>query len=86
MMDSRHALLAHLSHWLMVSYCDHWMSVFRCVVHRQQLLQRTSPKLLAGSSQKPQGFDIWYIASSSRPLPSLFKLSPLGPPSPGVTF
>ena len=28
----------------MVSYCDHLMSV----VHRQQLLQRTSPKLLAG--------------------------------------
>ena len=20
-------LLAHLSHWLMVTYCDHWMSV-----------------------------------------------------------
>ena len=31
-------LLAHLSHWLMVIYCDHWM----CVVSRQQLLQRTS--------------------------------------------
>ena len=31
-------LLAHMSHWLMVSYCDHWM----CVVRRQQLLQRTS--------------------------------------------
>ena len=28
----------------MVSYCDHWM----CVVQRQPLLQRTSPKLLAG--------------------------------------
>ena len=36
--------LAHLSHWLMVSYCDHWMSVMPC----QPLLQRTSPpKLLA---------------------------------------
>ena len=35
--------LAH--HWLMVSYCDRWMSVVR----RQQLLQTTStPKLLAG--------------------------------------
>ena len=22
--------LAHLSHWLMVSYCDHWMSVVHC--------------------------------------------------------
>ena len=45
-------LLAHLSHWLMVSYCDRWMSVIRCavcVVLRQQLLQMTSPsKLLAG--------------------------------------
>ena len=44
--------LAHLSHWLMVSYCDRWMSVVRhhsCVVCRQQLLQRTSPpKQLAG--------------------------------------
>ena len=44
--------LAHLSHWLMVSYCDHWMSVVRhllSVVRRQQLLQRTSPpKLQAG--------------------------------------
>ena len=28
----------------MVSYCDRWMSVVR----RQQLLQMTSPKLLAG--------------------------------------
>ena len=28
----------------MVSYCDHWMSALR----RQQLLQRTSHKLLAG--------------------------------------
>ena len=37
--------LAHLSLWLMVSYCDCVMSVVR----RQQLLQRTSfPKLLAG--------------------------------------
>ena len=36
--------LAHLSHWLPVSYCDHLMYV----VCRQQLLQRTSPKLLAG--------------------------------------
>ena len=45
-------LLAHLSHWLMVSYCDRWMHVLRCplcVMHRQQLLQRaSSPKLLAG--------------------------------------
>ena len=44
--------LAHLSHWLRVSYCDHWMSVVcrvSCVVRRQQLLQTTSPpKLLAG--------------------------------------
>ena len=31
----------------MVSYCDHWMSFVR----RQQLLQRTSPKLLAGFYQ-----------------------------------
>ena len=23
-------LLAHLSQWLMVSYCDRWMSVLRC--------------------------------------------------------
>ena len=30
--------LAHLSHWLVVSYCDHWMSVVR----RQQLNQMTS--------------------------------------------
>ena len=30
----------------MVDYCDHWMSVN--VVRRQQLLQMTSPKLLAG--------------------------------------
>ena len=38
-------LLAHLSHWLMVSYCDCLMSVVR----QTQLLQRTSPpKLLAG--------------------------------------
>ena len=39
-------LLAHLSHWLRVSYCDHWMSVVRhlkCVVLHQQLLQTTSP-------------------------------------------
>ena len=37
--------LAHLSLWLKVSYCNHWMSV---VCHKQ-LLQRTSPpKLLAG--------------------------------------
>ena len=45
-------LLAHLSHWLIVSYCDRWMSILyclSCVVRRQQLLQRTSPpKLLAG--------------------------------------
>ena len=43
--------LAHLSHWLRVSYCDHWMSVVcrpSYVVRRQQLLQTTSPKLLAG--------------------------------------
>ena len=43
--------LAHLSHWLMVRYCDRWMSVvysLLSVVHRQQLLQMTSPKLLAG--------------------------------------
>ena len=40
--------LAHLSHWLMVSYCDCCMSVVR----RQQLLQRTSPpKRLAGFDQ-----------------------------------
>ena len=43
--------LAHLSHWLMVSYCDCWMSLVRraaCVVRHQQLLQTTSPpKLLA---------------------------------------
>ena len=43
---------AHLSHWLMLSYCGHWMPVFRrqsSVVRRQQLLQKTSPpKLLAG--------------------------------------
>ena len=24
-------ILAHLSHWLMVSYCDRWMSVVRPV-------------------------------------------------------
>ena len=37
--------LAHLRHWLIVRYCDYWLSVVR----RQQLLQRTSPpKLLAG--------------------------------------
>ena len=46
-------LLAHLSQWLMVGYCDHWMSVVvrrqSCFVCRQQLLQRTSPpKQLAG--------------------------------------
>ena len=44
--------LAHLSHWLMVSYCDRWMPVVRCeacFVRHKQLLQRTSPpKLLAG--------------------------------------
>ena len=39
--------LAHLSHWLMVSYCDRWMSG----VYHQQLLQMTSPKLLAGFDQ-----------------------------------
>ena len=40
-----YAFLAHLSHWLIMSYCDCWMSVVR----RQQLLQRTSPpKLLVG--------------------------------------
>ena len=40
--------LAHLYQWLMVSYCDSWMSVVHCVVV-QQLLQRTSsPKLLGG--------------------------------------
>ena len=48
-----HMFLAHLGHWLMVSYCDRWMSIVRratCVnVPRQQLLQRTSPpKLLPG--------------------------------------
>ena len=37
-------LLAHLTNRLMVSYCDRWM----WVVRRQQLLQTTSPKLLAG--------------------------------------
>ena len=37
--------LAHLSHWLVVSYCDR----VSCAVRRQQLLQRTSPpKLLPG--------------------------------------
>ena len=45
-------ILAHLSHWLMVSYCDHCMSVVcrgSCVIRRHQLLQRTSPpKVLAG--------------------------------------
>ena len=34
--------LAHLSHWLWVSDCDHWMSA----VCRQQLLQKTSPPKL----------------------------------------
>ena len=37
-------ILAHLSHWLIVFYCDRWMPL----VCRQQLLQRTSPKPLAG--------------------------------------
>ena len=35
----------------MVSYCDHWMSLVRrpsSTVRRQQLLQRTSPNVLAG--------------------------------------
>ena len=44
-------LLAHLSHWLMVSFCDRWMSVvYRVlsIVCRQQLLQLTSPKLQTG--------------------------------------
>ena len=37
--------LAHLSHWLMVSYSDRWVSV----IHRQQLLKMASPpKLRAG--------------------------------------
>ena len=27
-----HPFLAHLSHWLRVSYCDHWMSVVRSVL------------------------------------------------------
>ena len=39
------------SHRLKVSYCDCWMSVLchpLSGVCRQQLLQRTSPKLLAG--------------------------------------
>ena len=44
--------LAGLSLWLMMSYCDCWMSVVRrvpCVVRRHQLLlQRTSPKRLTG--------------------------------------
>ena len=47
-----HFLLPHLSHWLRMSYCDHWMSVGcrpLCVAHRQQLLQMTSPpKLMTG--------------------------------------
>ena len=50
--------LAHLNHWLMVGYCDHLMSVVRralCVVRRQQLLQRTSPKLLAEILQNLTG-------------------------------
>ena len=45
------SFLAHLSHLLMVSHCDRWMSDVRrasSVVRRQQLLQTTSPKLLAG--------------------------------------
>ena len=47
-------LLGHLSHWLMVNYCDGWMSVVpslraASVMCHQQLLQITSPpKLLAG--------------------------------------
>ena len=36
--------LPRLSHWLMGSYCDHWM----WVVRRQQLLRRTFSKQLTG--------------------------------------
>ena len=114
------AFLALLSHWLMVSYCDRWMSA----VCRQQLLQRASPKLLSVFwpnlaemiliwpsiiivqmvlvccisrshrlkidfrdknfknllvwNHKAYTLDIWYVESPSRPLPSLFKLCPLG--------
>ena len=46
-------ILAHQSRWLMVSYCDHWMSVMR---HKQSL-QMTSPKVLAGFFTKLGGND-----------------------------
>ena len=53
-----HVFLAHLSHWLMVSYCDRWMSVISGV--SSQLLQRTSPKLLAGRNDHCMAFyNIW---------------------------
>ena len=40
------SFLAHLSHRLMVSYCD--VACVSCDVRRQQLLQRTSPNPQAG--------------------------------------
>ena len=47
---NRNFFLAHLSICLKVSYCDHPL----CVVHHQQLLQRTS-KLLGGFGQNLAG-------------------------------
>ena len=57
--------LAHLSHWLMVSYCNHWMCV---VVRRQQLLQMISPPKLLADFDKT-----WQECSLYGPLPKLFK-------------
>ena len=50
-------LLFHLNHWLMVSYCDHWMSVVRCqsCVADNCLKGQLSPNLLAGFRQNLEG-------------------------------
>ena len=51
-LKSKRTFLAHLSQWLNMSYCNHWMSVvscLSCMVSSQQLFQRTAPpKLPAG--------------------------------------
>ena len=57
--------LAHLS--LKVSFCDHILSMVRPSIH-------ACVRNLLVWNQKVLIFDIWYVASSSGPLPKLFKL------------
>ena len=89
-------LLPHLSQRLKVSYCFHWLSAVCRSSSTLELLQRTSPTPLAWFwpnlkkssclKVKPPGIDpdIWYVASSSRPLPSLFKLCSWGQNGPSL--